>query len=680
MKKIIFLTVLIFSINNFAQNKISTMKILPYPQNMKVEKGFLKIDEGFTAQINFNKNTKLIKAANRFLMELEKRTGIFLEYPLVNEFPDSVKPAMVIDVKRIGKVKLNENESYSLTITNEKVLLKAETDIGAIRGLATLIQLLQVNEQSYCFPNIEINDSPRFPWRGLMIDVCRHFMPINVIKRNLDGMTAAKMNVFHWHLSEDQGFRIECKTFPKLHELGSRGDYYTQEQVKDIINYAADRGIRVIPEFDIPGHATSWLVAYPELASAPGPYEVDKYYGIKNPTINPTIEKTYEFFDKFFAEMSKLFPDEYIHIGGDENNGKQWNANPEIQKFMKSNNIKDNHELQAYFNRRILGILTKYNKKMIGWDEILHKDIPNNIVIQSWRGKKALVKAAKNGYQGILSNGYYIDLMQPTEYHYLNDPVIENANLTKEEEKRILGGEATMWTEWVTQENMDSRIWPRTAAIAERLWSPANVKDVDDMFSRLDKFSLLLEDYGLTHISYQEKMLRRLVNGRNTQPLKTLVDVVEPLQEYKRAGDARKNGKEFSQFTPFTRVVDAANVDSKIVLTFNKLVDKYVLDKDPNTLKSIKNYLSIWAENHNKLLPIIKKSPILLEVEPLSKDLSTLAELSLKGLSGNVIKSNDEKYLIELEQIANKSKNSYGQVELVVVDAIEKLFGISENK
>jgi hexosaminidase len=244
-------------------------------------------------------------------------------------------------------------------------------------------------------PAVTIRDQPRFRWRGLLIDVARHYQPIEVLKRNLDAMAAVKLNVFHWHLTENQGFRIESRKFPKLHQMGSDGLYYTQEQAREIVAYAAERGIRVVPEFDMPGHSTAWLVGYPELASLPGPYEIERRAGIFDPTLDPTREEVYKFLDSFMGEMAALFPDAYLHIGGDENEGKQWDRNPQIQAFMKEKGLKDNHALQAYFNQRLLKILQKHKKKMIGWDEILQPDLPRDVVIQSWRGPTALAEAAR---------------------------------------------------------------------------------------------------------------------------------------------------------------------------------------------------------------------------------------------------------------------------------------------
>src|SRR5213075_3447858 len=373
-----------------------------------------------------------------------------------------------------------------------------------------------------------IDDKPRFPWRGLLIDSGHRFVHISAIKRNLDGMEAVKLNVFHWRFADNQGFHIESKKFPLLQEKGSGGFYYSQDEVREIIAYARERGIRVMPEFDIPGHSTSWLVGYPEIGSAPGPYKIERGAGIFEPALDPTREQTYKFLDTFLGEMAGLFPDEYMHIGGDENEGKQWDRNPQIQAFMKEKGIKDNHALQAYFNQRILKILQKHHKKMIGWDEILHPDLPKDAVIQSWRGPASLAEAAKKGYNGILSAGYYIDLILPASQHYLPDPIPADSSLTPEEAKHILGGEATMWGEWVSPETIDSRIWPRTAAIAERLWSPRSVTDIEDMYRRLSAVSRQLEELGLTHERNYGMLLRRLAASDNTASLRALASIVEP--------------------------------------------------------------------------------------------------------------------------------------------------------
>jgi hexosaminidase len=658
----------LFSFHAYGQ-PTTTLNLMPVPERIEIKEGGFPLTESFTVAVKGADHPRLAKAATRMLRRLASRTGLFFPQDVIRDGEDH-DADMRIEVKRIGQVRLFEDESYQLEIKKNGIRLKAETDIGAMRGLETFLQLLDEDDSGYIFPAVVIKDKPRFPWRGLLIDACRHFQPVEVIKRNLDGMAAVKMNVLHWHLTEDQGFRVECKTFPRLHELGSDGDYYTQEQIKEVIQYAGERGIRVMPEFDIPGHSTSWFVGYPQYASQPGPYSIERKFGIMDPTFDPTKEETYTFFDAFFKEMCAIFPDEYLHIGGDENNGNQWNANSSIQQFMQENGIKDTHALQSYFNKRILEILTRYNKKMVGWDEIFQRDMPTNIVIQSWRGKEALIESAKKGYQTILSNGYYIDLIQPTDVHYLNDPLPPDAPLSESQKKYILGGEATMWSEMVTPETIDSRIWPRTAAIAERLWSPASVTDVDDMYRRLNVVSFRLEELSLTHEKNVPMMLRRLTNNQDIEPLKILVDVIEPVKFYERGSQ-----REYTSYSPLTRVVDAARPDASVARNFRKLVDSFLAKTAiGEETSSITCWLELWAANHNKLLPIINQSPVLKEIESLSADLSACADIGLKAMTA--INNNAEIRPEDIDAFRERLENAktpHGETELMIVPAVEKL-------
>lgn len=643
---------------------------MPVPEKLELKSGKFRLSNSFKISVSGNPHLRLYGGATRMLRRLDGKTGLVFTQDVISKNNSDADATFSISVKRPGKVVLQEDETYQLSITQQKVELTAESDLGALHGLETLLQLVSADETGYYFPAVSISDKPRFPWRGLLIDVARHFMPVDVVKRNIDGLAAVKMNVLHWHLSEDQGFRVESKTFPKLHQLGSDGLYYTQEQIRDVLQYAEDRGIRVVPEFDIPGHATSWFVGYPELASAPGPYTIERKFGVKNPTFNPTKEETYEFMDAFFKEMTALFPDEYMHIGGDENNGKQWKANTQIQEYMKVNNIKDNHALQSYFNERILKILTKYNKKMVGWDEILQPGITKSIVIQSWRGKKSLYKAAEQGYPAILSNGYYIDLAWSTDRHYLNDPIPADAAVSEEQRKMILGGEATMWSELATEETIDSRIWPRTAAIAERLWSPGQVKDVEDMYRRLAKMNITLEEVGLTHLKNQDMLLRRLTNSQQISALKHLVDVLEPVEDYKRHG----KGNILTSYGPYTLIVDAANPDATVAREFRNLVSQYVAKPSEKGANQIKEWLSLWKNNYPALLSTINHSPVLKEAEPLAKNLADVSQLGLEALE--YLSTNKKPAATWIEK-ANKtieeSKKFVAKCELRIVPGVENL-------
>jgi hexosaminidase len=605
------------------------LSLMPVPASVKMQAGRLPVTSTFTVATSGYADDRLRAGIGRMITRLAGRTVLSLSPNLA---ANENSATLVVQCEGAGEAipSTNENESYRLEVNDKQARLVAPTVVGALRGVETFLQVLQGDRNGYYLPALEIQDQPRFPWRGLLIDVARHYQPMEVLKRNLDAMAAVKLNVLHWHLSEDQGFRVESKKFPKLHSLGSDGLYYTQDQVREIIVYARERGIRVMPEFDIPGHATSWLVGYPELGSAPGPYKIERAAGIFEPALDPTRETTYKFLEVFFGEMAALFPDAYIHIGGDENEGKQWDRNPQIQAFMKEKGIKDNHALQAYFNQRVLKILQKHGKKMIGWEEILHPDLPTDAVIHSWRGPASLAEAAKKGYNGILSAGYYIDLIFPASQHYRVDPIPENTSLTPEEVKRVLGGEATMWSEWVSPDTIDSRIWPRTAAIAERLWSPRTVTDVADMYRRLAVISRQLEELGLTHEKNYDMLLRRLAGTEDPAPLRTLASVIEPVKEYKRY-----QMRPQTMLSPLTGLIDAARPDSETARRFSSAVDNLISDVPRFALyrRGINDTLAEWHTAGLALSPLIDRSPALQEARPLANNLSDIARVGQEAMA-----------------------------------------------
>ena len=603
--------------------------LMPVPASVQFRTGRLAVGKSFNVAARGRTDERLRAAVERFLRRLEGRTVMELPRGLA---ADAAAASLVIEAAAPGRPvpAVEEDESYALEVTDRQAVLKAPTTVGALRGLETFLQLVDGDRDGFFVPAVSIRDRPRFPWRGLMIDVARHYQPLAVLKRNLDAMAAVKLNVLHWHLTEDQGFRIESKKFPRLHTLGSDGQFYTQEEAREVIAYAAARGIRVVPEFDMPGHATAWLVGHPELGSAPGPYQIERGAGIFEPTLDPTREEVYKFLDAFLGEMAALFPDSFMHIGGDENTGKQWDANPKIQAFMKEKGIKDNHALQSYFNRRVLAILKKHGKTMMGWDEIFQPDLPSEVVIHSWRGQAALAEAARRGYRGVLSNGYYIDLIFPTHQHYTNDPIPADSTLTPAEAARVLGGEATMWSEWVSPETIDSRIWPRTAAIAERLWSPREVRDVEDMYRRLAVTSVRLEELGLTHEKNQAMMLRRLAGGRDTAPLETLVSLVEPVKEYRRYQQRPQ-----TMLSPLTGLIDAARPDSDAARRFASQVDAMLSDAPRFAAHAmqLRATLTQWRNAGPELEVLIDRSPGLHEARPLARDLAELGTVGLEALS-----------------------------------------------
>ena len=659
-----------------AQTDSPELNLMPWPAVVKPGTGSLQIDPAFTVVLK-GSDPRLPGVADIFLNDLRKHTGMLATNFHTATGSQTGQLEIQSGMASKNPQQLGEDESYTLTVTAAKAELTAATTLGVMRGLQTFLQLVQVSPQGFAVPAITIEDKPRFPWRGLMIDSSRHFMPVDVIKRNLDAMAAVKLNVFHWHLSDNQGFRVESKKFPKLHEMGSDGLYYTQEQIRDIIAYAHERGIRVVPEFDMPGHCTSWLVGYPELASNPGPYAIGREFGVFDPAMDPTRESTYKFLDKFIGEMAKLFPDQFFHIGGDEVNGKAWDSNPKIQEFMRAHGIKSNNDLQAYFTKRVQKIVAKYGKTMEGWDEILLPEIPKDVLIQSWRGQKSLADAAKQGYRGILSSGYYLDLMKPTSEHYAVDPFTgPTANLSDSDKRKILGGEACMWSEYVSAENVDSRIWPRMATIAERLWSPQNVTDINSMYSRLAVLNTGLDVYGLTQNTEYNVMLRRMAGAEDISALRELVDVVEPVKGYSRYQLASTKP---TSFTPMNRVVDAARPESTKAREFAALVNAFVAGPiKPGMEAELRAQLTQWKSNAENLQALATKSWFVQEVMVQSQNLSSISAAALQGLDyldrGEKPPASWAQQQVTLVQQAFEPK---AQVLLMVCPAMQKLVQFS---
>lgn len=672
-----------------AQIKTTSLDLMPWPQKIEMKSGTFTLDKNFKVNIKGQPDTRIFEAATHFLRRLDGRTGLFLEQGFVtkeNEFPTA---SLQINCAKAGKTGLYEDESYQLEIQSTGITINATSDLGAIHALETVLQLLQNNESSFYFPMVSITDFPRFTWRGLMIDAARHFQPVDVIKRNLDAMAAVKMNVFHWHLVDDQGWRIEMKKHPRFTELASDGDYYTQEEIKDIVKYADQRGIMVIPEIDVPGHATAILTAYPEIGSkvvnsnanslenktqtsTVASYSLERNSGIFTPTLDPSNPRTYELLSEIFDEVCPLFSGRYFHIGGDENEGKDWDANPKIQAFMKKNKLANNHELQTYFTMQLIPMLKKHQKELMGWEEIMTKNMSKEAVIHSWRGPnegllsgQSLVIAAKNGYKTVLSNGYYIDLMQSVADHYLNDPIAKSTVLTSEERARILGGEAVMWSELVTPLTIDSRIWPRTAAIAERLWSDAAITDLSSLRKRLKTVSFRLEELGITHLKNKDVILRNISNNQKTEVLEDFSKICEPLKIYTR----NSGGTEYKVYSPLTLFADACTPDAEDAVAFEAAVNQYLENKSPDNQNRVTDFLKKWIEINSKLIALSSNAPLIQPILPLSKNISEASQQLLLKIEKK--QAVNTAVLSDLIEQCNSKK--YADVELAVYSSLKKL-------
>lgn len=649
---------------------VNTLTLMPVPSSVVVHDGSLTIGPEFSVAIVRGTDPRMMRAVARMIPRLEDRTGIALSHVISH---DSTGATFLIYCDGPGeKVQgLGENESYSVESTSSTVTLHAATTVGVIRGLETVLQLVSADSLHYFIPSVSITDTPRFRWRGLLIDVSRHFEPVSAVERTLDGMAAVKLNVLHWHLSDDQGIRVESRRYPKLQKLASDSLYYTQAQIREVVAYARDRGIRVVPEFDMPGHSNAWFVAYPQYASGSGPYTIGRHWSGYKGIFDPTRASVYRFIDGFIGEMSALFPDEYWHIGGDEVDGTQWKQNPRIQKFMAVHHLVDNAALQAYFNQRLSRILTRHRKRMIGWDEVLHPDLPRTTVIQSWRGTQYLGQAAAQGFSGILSAPYYLDAMKSAEQNYLADPLAGDSTMTPDEIARVLGGEACMWAELVSDGSIDSRIWPRLAAIAERFWSPRNVTDVGDMYRRLAIEDVRLEQFGLGQESHTDRFLRRIVNGPDIAPLAQLLRFAEPVTLGQRSHTVV-----VTQMTPLVQIVDAARPDPPARWRIDELVNDFVSGSASAVAAhdTLAHWFSQWRDLAPRVHEAADRSPLARAAIPAADALAGVGTIGLAALEARksdvpLSKAWTDSAIVTLQA----SDKPQGLLHLVVIPAVRRL-------
>jgi len=670
----------------FAQTYPS-LNLMPVPKALALGNGRFALVPGFTVSVMTEKtDLTLLSATNRMFSTLNRRTGLYFKQQYIDTNSSRESASLVIRTHQRTGMTIGVDESYQLVVGTKQIRLEASTTIGALRGLQTLLQLLDRDNTGFYFPEISIQDAPRFAWRGLMIDVARHFIPAEVIKRNIEAMAAVKMNVLHLHLSDDEGFRVESKRFPLLQEKGSNGQYYTQAEIKEIIVFAQARGIIVVPEFDIPGHTTSWLAGYPELATKPGPYIPGSPYhfdrskpfdlmqvmqtvqNTAKPTFQPTKESVYAFLDQFFGEMANLFTGPYVHIGADENNGLTWKQDSLVSAFMRENHFNTPGEMQAYFVNKVCGILAKYGKKTIGWNELFTKTLPKDVIVQVWSPMSPpniVGQILEQGNPVILSKGIYLDHFFPAYIHY-------NLQFPSEE---ILGGEAAQWTEIADAENIETRIWPRMAAVAERFWSPKTVRQVQDMYRRLFIISDELAESGLMHQANYDRMVRRFADGYNVKATKELLDVLTPVKGYKRLfGNWSLPESYVYPNAPMVRAADIAMVDPEDKWTFRNLVADYLLTKNASSVKAIREQLTIWSVCYQQLKPLFDSSPLAKEIEPHAKNLSALSQSCLEAMdiyqSG---KQPGNQWMADQQTLMKTAARSVGDVELSVLPELNAL-------
>ena len=514
--------------------------IIPEPVQVQSSEGKLVIDNGFSVELS-SQNDALDTQLNNFASDL-KAAG--LQLTRLEEGGAATSTRLVISLLEERNEEIGD-EGYELLVDSTGISLSANTTAGTFNGLQTLRQILpqtrvkdsEGNYDPIALTGLKISDYPRFGWRGLMLDVSRHFFTVEEVKAYIDLMSKYKFNVFHWHLTDDEGWRIEIKTFPRLTEVGAwrvqragkfgsgrtypkkgekatYGGFYTQEQVKDVISYAQERNITIVPEIDVPGHSMALLAAYPELSTLkelkfvnPGSkfanwFDDDTFEMLIENTLDPSNPAVYAFLDMIFGEIADLFPGEYIHMGGDESYHGFWDRSEKVQAFMKENGINDSHQLQSYFVKRIEKIISSKGKKMIGWDEILLGGLAEGAAVMSWRGIEGGIDAARLQHKVVMTpkmwvyldytqgdysveNKIYEDLSLERAYSF--DPM-PNPNLFVDvDPELILGGQGNLWTEEVPNLQFAYYMtYPRAFALAESLWSPLAAKDYSTFISKTE--------------------------------------------------------------------------------------------------------------------------------------------------------------------------------------------------
>ncbi len=573
------------------------------PKVMEYNKGISIVPKPNSLQVN--KGQFQLNAKTVFVIEQEELRNVIAFFQSKMKTSTGFDLAVKKEAESAITVRLNRElktgeEGYTLKASTKGVLVEGKSFKGVFYGLQTLLQLFPaeiestelVEDINWSIPAVEINDEPRFKWRGMHLDVCRHFVPVENIKKHLDMMAMFKMNTFHWHLTEDQGWRIEIKKYPLLAEIGSKrkegegheyGGFYTHEQVKDIVAYAADRMIDVVPEIELPGHALAALTAYPEYSCTGGPFKVRKIWGVEADVYCAGKEETFKFLEDIIEEVVELFPSPYFHIGGDECPKSRWEECPLCQKRMEKEGLADEHELQSYFVKRIEKILVSHGKKMIGWDEILEGGLAESAAVMSWRGEKGGIEAATHGHDVVMTPGNwcYLDHYQGNnevepvaiggyttlEESYSYEPVPEK--LDSKMAKHVLGTQGNVWSEYMyTQELIEYRVYPRIIALAEVNWTQKGLKNYEDFLKRMDNQFVRMDLHDVNyHIPQPEGPFNQVVfvdsvniEFSTTRPVKMIytLDGTEP------------NAKSKVYNEPFV-FTDNANIQIACILNTGKM-------------------------------------------------------------------------------------------------------------
>lgn len=641
--------------------------LLPRPRRIEARWGRLELDRGFHLELKADAPEAIRALARRFQGRFDTLLGTAPR-------PDAAR--CLLDAGAAGPwPRLDDAEDYRLRITDAGAELTAATPWGAAHGLERCLQLLERDLAGRFLPALLIEDGPKLPWRGLLLDLARHFLGLPALLRTLDAMAAAGLNVLHLHLNDDQGFRFESPSCPRLQEKSGQGGYLREAEIATLVQAAADRGIRVVPELDVPGHAGAILHAYPELAAGPTPPDLPRAFGPSRYALDPTLEATWALLDALLDDLLALFPDPFVHLGGDEVHPEVYAFTDERrQAWMRAENLTDSASVQAWFTRRLVETLNRRGRRSICWDEVLHPAMPVGITIQSWRGAATLEAALAAGHDALYSSGWYLDLQYPARWHYRFDPAEQVEVLLAEERAlaaepeladvadgvralqdtawvtaksmspadtrgRVLGGEACLWSELVTAEVLDVRLHGRLAAVAEKLWSPTTTNDVDDFERRLPGWLAHLEKVTACRpISSDPAALAGLgVVAGERRAVETLFEALVPVRWYKRllgpeGLEARRDGQNlrrpYDADTPLQRAVDLLPPDSMALFELRDALK--TLQAEPgNALAQVtlRDFAGRWRMLPLQLAGLMTRSAPMGELEPRIEQLAEVADM-----------------------------------------------------
>jgi hexosaminidase len=530
-----FLTLLIvLPLTAQRANQASEVDIVPRPVQLIATKGSLDLKKRALEIQSFGADTSIVSLLNEFLKSKDSEAG---RSSRTKGFP--INLIITDTLKKLG------SEGYTLSVSKKGISIVSNTQAGLFYGIQTFIQLTPIIGTK--IPFVEITDYPRFAYRGLHLDVCRHIFPIEFVKKYIDLMAKHKFNRFHWHLTDDQGWRIEIKKYSKLQQIAAYrngtvighaghsnkydtiryGGYYTQEEVKEVIAYAAARYVTIIPEIEMPGHAEAAIAAYPELGCRGDQIQTERTFGVFDPIFCAGQESTFTFLENVLTEVIALFPGTYIHIGGDEAPKTRWKECPHCQKRIKDHSLKDEHELQSYFINRIEKFVNSKGKQIIGWDEILEGGLAPNATVMSWRGEEGGIAAAKQKHNVIMTPGNwcYFDHYQdtsktepmaiggltPVREVYTYEPL--PAQLSADETQYVLGAQANLWTEYIlSSQQAEYMVYPRACALAEVVWSPKEKRDYLDFLQRMETHLKRLKNWNVNCATHLEKEIEYLKN------------------------------------------------------------------------------------------------------------------------------------------------------------------------